>query len=112
MQKGTTQVTVIPIGIITATSTSGTIASGNYSNLIAYLNITAISGTTPSLTVTLQDSPDGITWYNIPAGTFTAATTISTQRLTISNVGQYVRTISTVTGTTPSFTVDLQLIGN
>lgn len=112
MQKGSYQVTDIPIGTITASATSAAVSSGNYSSAIAYLNVTAATGTTPSLTVKLQDSPDGVTWYDIPSGAFTAATAVGTQRLTVSNIGPLLRAVSTVTGTTPSFTVDLQLAGN
>jgi hypothetical protein len=43
--------------------------------LRAQLNVTAISGTSPSLTVFIQDSVDGTNWNDV--GSFTAVTAVS-----------------------------------
>lgn len=65
------------------------------------LSVTAASGTTPNLTVTVQCSADGVTWYT--SGTFTAATTTTTERK-LFMLDRFVRYSSAITGTTPSFT--------
>ncbi len=96
---------------ITAGLNSSALAVGDFNGVIAYLDVTSVSGTTPSMTVTMQDSPDGNTWYNIPSGAFTAVTAAGTQRLLLSNCGQYIRASIAVTGTTPSFTTNLQVVG-
>lgn len=70
-------------------------------NLALVLAITAASGTTPTLDVTVQTSRDGSTWYT--AGTFTQATTTGTERKVFA-LDRYVRVIWTIGGTTPSFT--------
>lgn len=66
------------------------------------LSVTAASGTTPSMTVTVENSADGSTWYS--AGTFAAKTTVSSERKSFSGLDRYVRATWAITGTTPSFT--------
>lgn len=67
------------------------------------LTITAASGTTPSLTLTVEDSPDGSTWTvrdTFPAQTGAATVT---RALPTTLVGLQ-RVTWAITGTTPSFT--------
>lgn len=84
--------------------------------LLLQADVTAVSGTTPSITFVVEDSLDGgVTWNTI--GTFAAMTTVSKQviQITISGVAQAagfrwpfnpkrVRVRWTVSGTTPSLT--------
>jgi hypothetical protein len=114
MLKGSTQVTqIVPTGTVaTGSGVSTPTLAGGYGGVIAYLNVAAASGTSPSLAVKLQDSPDGVTWYDVPSGAFTAATAVGTQRLSVAGpLGNYVRASYAATGTTPSFTFDVQLSG-
>jgi hypothetical protein len=72
------------------------------------LSITAASGTTPNLVLTLQDSPDGSTWTT--RDTFPAQTTTATvTRALPSGLDVYQRYAWTITGTTPSFTFSVQI---
>lgn len=74
--------------------------------LVFNTNVTAASGTTPSLTVKLQDSLDGgVSWADITGATTASLTTTgnSTIRVT-APIGDMVRAVWTITGTTPSFT--------
>lgn len=102
--------TVFPAAARTATTTSGVFVADT-SKLVCHLNVTAVSGTSPSMTVKLQDSSDGTNWVDIPSAAFTAATATGTQRLVVSDVGTMVRAVATITGTTPSFTFDLTAVG-
>lgn len=112
MRRGTDAAAPIQTGaVVTTTGNTASMNFQGYSGVIAYLNVKTVTGTTPSLTTTIQDSPDGVTWYDIPGGAFAAATATGVQRLVIPNVGPIVRAVHTVTGTTPSFTVDLKLAG-
>lgn len=73
------------------------------------LDVTAASGTTPSLTVVVEDAPtQNGPWTQLAA--FAAQTAIGTnvQRITNSAIHSYVRARWTVSGTTPSFTFSLQ----
>jgi hypothetical protein len=99
-------VTLAPAGtVVTATGTGSVVLEPiNKGNLRALLDVTALSGTTPSLTVTVETSYDkGVTdaWHS--AGAFTAATTVSKQRKIIP-IDRYVRISYVVSGTTPSIT--------
>jgi hypothetical protein len=77
-----------------------------------YLNVTAFSGTSPTLNVKIQTSDDGgTTWYDlmypnssIPVA-FTQVVGITNQVLSVAgNIGDTIRAVSTIAGTTPSFT--------
>lgn len=67
--------------------------------------VSAVSGTTPSLTVQPQVSNDGVNWFNAgPAGA--PVTAVSNLRFALEPVREnYMRLAYTVSGTTPSFTV-------
>lgn len=95
----------------TAGFTSGNEEVGEFRDVIAFLNVTAASGTSPTLDITIQDSPDGTVWTNHPSGAFTQTTATGVKRLEIPRVGNHVRAVVTVGGTTPSFTFSLQLVG-
>lgn len=86
----------------TANGSGAPVQVGDRHTLRASLSVSAASGTTPSLTVTLQTSEDGATWRTLQA--FAAATGASAQRLAASGLDRYVRASWAITGTTPSFT--------
>lgn len=98
---------------VTATANSpSTFNGGGYGSMIAYLNVTTATGTTPSMTVKFQDSPDGgTTWYDVTSGAFSAATAAGSQRLVVPNIGSKLRAVATVSGTTPSFNFTLDVVG-
>ena len=74
--------------------------------LVLQLNVTAASGTLPSLSVAIQDTVDGTNWNTIT--TFTTATAVTREvvRLTTAFTDR-LRVIWVVEGTTPSFTFDV-----
>lgn len=73
------------------------------SGLIFQLVVTAASGTTPTLDVVIEDTIDGVNWFNI--ATFAQVTGAATQVQRYSGVkGPQVRARATIGGTTPSFT--------
>ncbi len=99
LQSSTTQ---------TTSGTGPTIDVSGYAitSLDLDLIITAVSGTTPSMTVVLQDSPDGINWVTYQ--TFTAQTAPGTTEIQTNNPpNHFLRVTWTITGTTPSFTFSL-----
>lgn len=104
--------TLLTSQTITANVNSAALTITAPSPSIAYLNVSAVSGTSPTMTVTLQDSPDGVNWYNIPSGAFSAVTAVGTSRLALpagTAVGPNFRASVTVGGTTPSFTASLMI---
>lgn len=87
----------------TSGNSVGSTLPEEYQELNIYLNVTAVSGTTPSMTVTYQCSPDGTNWYDNGAGS--AITANTTQLIKVSsNAGKFGRLNYAITGTTPSFT--------
>ncbi len=90
-------------GTVTANGAGAPVVSGPYSTCRLALTVTAVSGGTPSLTVTLETSADGITWTS--AGSFPARTTVGSDRRVFTGLDHFVRAAWTVAGTTPSFTV-------
>lgn len=93
----------------TATATSGAENSSNYNALYAVLDITAVSGTTPTLDVKFQTSVDGSVWVDIASGAFSQKTATGTDKLEISGIARYLRVVATIGGTTPSFTFSLKV---
>lgn len=98
-------VTLVPAGTVVTASGSGTaIELGNKSDVRAVSTVTAITGTTPSLTVIIETSYDnGATdsWRTV--ATLSAQTTANTVR-GMGGVDRWVRARWTVSGTTPSIT--------
>jgi hypothetical protein len=81
--------------------------------LIAYLDVTAASGTLPTLDVIIEHSPDGAAWATL--ATFTQKITTGAQTLVITAAhDDQVRASWTIAGTLPSFdfTVDLYTVAS
>ena len=74
--------------------------------LVMQLNVTAASGTLPTLDVVVQDTVDGTNWNTI--ATFAQATGVTREviRLTTAFTDQ-LRVVGTIAGTTPSFTCEV-----
>lgn len=87
----------------TASGTATVDAASEYDSVDIYLDVTAVSGTSPSMTVTYQTSMDGgTTWFDVTAGA--AITAAGKQAINVSRPGAMGRISYAITGTTPSFT--------
>lgn len=99
-----------PSAARTATGQSAAVSVATATEGLAFFNVTAASGTTPTLDVKVQLSHDGTTWHD--EGTAftqaTAATTPAVKKLT--NFGAYLRYVWTIAGTTPSFTFTIHTV--
>lgn len=74
-----------------------------YTEAIVYIDVTAVEGTSPTMTVTYQSSPDGVTFYDHTAGAEITAT--GKQRIAMPNtIGRFGRLSYAIGGTNPSFT--------
>jgi hypothetical protein len=75
----------------------------SHKELLIYIDVTAVSGTSPSMVVTYQSSPDGVTYYDNTAGT--AITAVGKQLIKVPNcAGKHGRLSYAISGTSPSFT--------
>jgi hypothetical protein len=104
---GADAVTAVTSAARTATGNSPAIALGDRgSTLHTILDVTAVSGTTPSMTLTVEWSHDGVNFAALegtPDG-FTAVTAVGRKAKSLPVRGPFYRFVWTITGTTPSFT--------
>jgi len=103
--------TLVASAARTTTGNTGNIFGyGAATSLRVLLDVSAASGTTPSLTVLVEDSFDGGTNWNT-IGTFAAKTAVSREALNITTpLSELIRVSWTITGTTPSFTFSVNTI--
>lgn len=82
-------------------------------NLSILVRVTAVSGTTPSLTIEVVWSNDGTNFVSAATpDTFTAITAAGSVVKTFQVKARFARLKYTVTGTTPTETVDITALAN
>jgi hypothetical protein len=96
------RVVPVPSAARTANGSGSALSMGHSHTLRLTLDVTAASGTSPTLDVAVQHSADGTTW--VQHSTFAQATAVSSQRKVVSGLDRYVQCSWTLGGTTPSFT--------
>ena len=89
----------------TATATATAFNTEDAQALKATLAITAASGTTPTLDVTLETTVNGSDWYTV--GAFAQKTTTDEDAKAFGPLGDQCRWKWTIGGTTPSFTFSI-----
>jgi hypothetical protein len=87
----------------TATGSSAAIQAEDITFVYARLNITAASGTSPTLALTLQGTVDGTNWYTVGQAVATQTGVATISQGFPANAKQ-LRWTWTIGGTTPSFT--------
>jgi len=99
-------VTVHPSTARTATGNGQAIVEADRGSTLALLvNVTAVSGTTPTLDLAVQWSVDGTNWAPAETpDTFTQITAIGLKAKTFAVKAPSYRVVWTIGGTTPSFT--------
>lgn len=109
-QSANIGVSLLDLAALTATGNGSSVdnSAATSNGYVAHLHVTAVSGTTPSMTMLIQHSTNNSTWSTL--ATFTAATAATSQVVTGSGtVNRYIRASYTITGTTPSFTTQISL---
>jgi hypothetical protein len=96
------------------TYASGPIANpGAVSNVIALVHVTAVSGTTHTLDVAIQTSPDNSTWTSVTGGSIAQMSAAGNSMCNAYCNDEYVQILATVAGTgTPivTFRVEVMVI--
>jgi hypothetical protein len=94
----------------TGGQSAGDGVTDNAALLAVLVNVSAVSGTSPSLTIGVQWSADGgATWADAdPVDTFTAITAAGVKAKTFQRKSPMHRITWAITGTTPSFTFDVK----
>lgn len=82
---------------------------------LVVLQIGAVTGTTPTLDVKMQDSPDNSVWTDITGATMAQKTASHANKIYVGRVNwkhkaKHLRAVFTIGGTTPSFTVAAAII--
>lgn len=91
----------------TSGSSSGNLLGSASDTLDILVNVTAVSGTSPTCALTVEWSNDGTTWAKgDPPDAFTSITAATTVVKSFGTKGRWFRLVWTLGGTTPSFTFD------
>lgn len=104
--SGISASSVVASAARTTTGNSGAVATPAGANLAVLVNVTAVAGTTPSMTLSVEWSHDGGNTFAQAdtADTFTAITAAGAKVKAFPVKGEHFRLVWTITGTTPSFT--------
>jgi hypothetical protein len=96
---------VVPSAARTTTGQSAAQQIGAGDELSLLLDCTAVSGSSPSLTLSVEWSDNGTDWHQSDvADAFTAITAAGKKVKEFDVKGDYYRVVWTISGTTPSFT--------
>lgn len=79
---------------------------------IVIVDSAAGTGTTPTLDLKLQSSPDNSTWTDVSGAAFTQIINAASQQIfgiDVTKCQRYVRAVATIGGTTPSFTFSVNM---
>lgn len=102
--------TVIASAARTTSGQSASLQCGQVPVISLLVNVTAASGTTPTLDITVQWSPDGgATWASAdPVDSFTQITAAGNVAKRFAVKANVYRIVYTIGGTTPSFTFSVR----
>ena len=91
-----------------ATTNSGAIAAqGQAAYVFLGVQVTAITGTSPTLVVKLQESSDNSSWSDIAGATTATITAAGSAVIFAQPTKGYVRAVATIGGTTPAVTANI-----
>lgn len=94
-------------GARTASGEGSSVDLGNTKELVVTLDVSAASGTTPTLDAKLQHSPDGVKWSDLGTA-FGQKTGVSREVKAFTQYHRYVKVVYTIGGTSPSFTFSVE----
>ena len=102
----------------TSTAQSAAIDTAGFGGAMLDINLGAVSGTTPSNVITVEESADGSTgWAAISGATLTLGTSAANKSYGMDvplggryNRKRYLRVVQTISGTTPSFTIAIDVL--
>jgi hypothetical protein len=100
--------TVLTLSAASVTASSGAIApQGTAAYVIGLVQVTAITGTSPTLVVKLQESSDNSTWSDITGATTASITAAGSAVFFGKPAKGYVQAVATIGGTTPAVTANI-----
>jgi hypothetical protein len=112
------ELTIAALGYPAAQTTTYNGTGVDVSAMKGILKVTqevgTVSGTTPNLVGKIQDSADNSSFADVTNAAFAAVTTANNiQSIGVDSraVRKYIRYVGTITGTTPSFTLGVNVVG-
>ncbi len=96
-------------------TTSAWLDIGDATGLVSFLDVTANTGTNPTLDVKIQDSTDGVVAFDLTGAAFTQVTGSTSNQTAVATraPARFIRVVSTVGGTsTPKFTFTISVMAN
>lgn len=103
--------TALSLNAAAATVSSGPIAaSGQAGYVLAPYQVKAITGTSPTIVVSLDESTDGSTWTAVTGATSAAISAVGSGVVFGRPTKPYVRVTATIGGTTPAVTAEVAVI--
>lgn len=105
--------TVEPKALTTTTNGAAVDLADSDGQCFATLHVGAVTGTTPTLDVKIQESDtSGGTYTDVSGATFAQVTASNKwQALNFKRTRRFCRAVATIAGTTPSFTLAVVLFG-
>lgn len=99
----------------TASANGAGVDTLGYNSASLTLEVGAVSGTTPTLDVKLQESADNSAWTDVAGATLTQVTAANnSQALRVEGLGtsrkRYLRAVATIAGTSPSFALAASIL--
>ena len=99
----------------TSTANGTGVDTKGYDNAMVTLEVGAVSGTSPTLDVKIQESDDNSTFSDVSGATFTQVTAAnSSQKIRVAELNvprkRYLRAVATIGGTSPSFTMAVNIL--
>lgn len=101
--------TIEASGTFGSPGSSSSINVSDFIEGLIYIDVTSVSGTNPSMTLTMQSSYDNSNWFD--TGSSVTITSTGKTVIPIANFGLYIRFNRTLSGTDPSFTYSIVFLG-
>jgi hypothetical protein len=96
-------ITPMPAGSKTVTTNGAPIEVGDATVFRGFLDVTARTGTSPTLDVTIETSHDGVNNWRL-VGAFAQKTNVGSERKVFAGLDRFIRAVATLGGTSPNFT--------
>lgn len=111
MQQNFTLLDLIPVESISASQNQTGLdlrpyINTNGENMLAYINVDNVSGTTPTADIKLQESDDDALYTDITGATFTQVTTTAATEVIYARTNKrYIRAVVTLGGGSPVYLI-------
>jgi len=104
--RSTEEKTLLSSTAVTASTQTASMFVGSYTESCIFLDVTAVTGTAPRLIAQVQISHDDTDWFDV-AGAVLNIFTDENYLLRVKNTAKFIRLNLTVSGTSPSFTMEI-----